>query len=89
MRRTVWRNFKRVKLLPPDESEGDIIMAELESAIKEVDLEKAPGDDITYEFLKHLGPEVKEMLLHVFKRYWKREDLPSACLSAVIKPLLK
>jgi ribonuclease HI len=90
LRRTVRRNFKRVKLLPPDESEGDITMAELESAIKEVDLEKAPGgDDITYEFLKHLGPNAKEMLLHMFNRCWKGEDLPSAWLSAIIKPLLK
>ena len=89
LRRTVRKNLKRKPLIP-ESSECDIKMEELERALKETDSNKAAGEDrIPYEFLTHLGPKAKLMLLTLYNKCWEGDELPRGWLSAVLKPLLK
>ena len=39
--------------------------------------------------IQHLGPKAKQMLLYLYNRVWRGEELPTAWRRAVIKPLLK
>ena len=51
---------------------------------------KASGDDdIPYEFIKNLGPVAREFLLHIYRKCWRGDGIPSKWTSAVIKTLLK
>ena len=89
LRKRLWKrlNEKEGEL---DESEQDIKMQELQRAIDESTNNKAAGeDDVPYEFLKHLGPKARNMLLHIYQRVWRGERIPRKWLTAVIKPLLK
>ena len=89
LRKRLWKrlNEKEGEL---DESEQDIKMQELQRAIDESANNKAAGeDDVPYEFLKHLGPKARNMLLHIYQRVWRGERIPRKWLTAVIKPLLK
>ena len=89
LRRTVRNRYKK----KPDTSEAsecDIKLEELERTINQTNLNKAAGEDrIPYEFLKHLGTKAKGMLLTLFNKCWKGDNLPRSWLTAILKPLLK
>ena len=73
-----------------DENEKRIKMEELDRVINNTKSNKAAGDDmVPYEFLKHLGPKAKEMLLCIYNKCWSGHDLPPQWLKATIRPLLK
>ena len=58
--------------------------------IKETSNNKAAGtDDIPYEMIKNLGPKALQMLLHIYRRCWRGEGLPTKWREATIKTLLK
>ena len=60
-----------------EESEQAFTMMEMERVIKEAKNNKAAGeDDIPYELVKHLGPEAKTLLLHLYNRCWDGEGIP-------------
>ena len=83
---------KRMKRKPQaaQESEQDFTWEELERTIEESKNNKAAGeDDIPYEFIKHLGPNAKQLLLHLYNRCWEGEGIPTKWRTAIIKPLLK
>ena len=92
------RRFKRevrrgMKLTIPRvayESEGELVIEELDRTIKGLKSGKAAGpDDIPNEFIKNLGPRAKRALLRLYNRVWAGEDIPSHWQRAIIKPLLK
>ena len=92
LRITVRKNFKNNKRsVITDPSEDKIKMQELERALKTTDFNRAAGEDqIPYEFLTHLGPKAKNMLLTLYNKCWyDNQELPRTWLSAVLKPLLK
>ena len=75
LRRAVRKEFKKVPVTP-DPSECDIKMEELERNLKQTNQNKAAGEDqIPYEFLKHLGPKAKRMLLCLYNKCWRENDL--------------
>ena len=89
IRKKCWKHMERENR-ELEESEKDINMQEMQRAIEEAANNKAAGeDDIPYEFLKHLGPKAREMLLHIYQRVWRGEEIPRKWLTAIIKPLLK
>ena len=92
LRRTVRKNFKNNRRPEiPDPSEDKIRMHELERALKATDSNKAAGEDqIPYEFLTHLGPKAKKMLLTLYNKCWyDNQEFPRTWQSAILKPLLK
>ena len=73
-----------------EESESDIRVEEMTKVIKETSNNKAAGtDDIPYEMIKNLGPKALQMLLHIYRRCWRGEGLPTKWREATIKTLLK
>jgi ribonuclease HI len=74
----------------PDDCYNKIFNTEeLEYAISRLDNKKAPGPDkIHTEFLKHLGPKAKKLLLAVINSSWTKE-IPSSWKDALITALLK
>ena len=89
LRKRLWKRLKE-KDGELDESEQDITLQEMQRAIEETANNKSAGeDDVPYEFLKHLGPKGRQMLLHIYQRVWRGERIPRKWLTAVIIPLLK
>ena len=73
-----------------EHSERDITAEEVMKVIKDASNNKAAGmDDIPYELIKRLGPQAMEMLVHIYQRCWRGEEIPRAWRCALIKPLLK
>ena len=91
MRKNIWKHMKTMKNRTDlEESEGEITMEEMERVINETNNNRAAGqDDIPYEFLQHLGPRAKEMLLYLYRKCWRGEGYPTMWRTASIKPLLK
>ena len=72
------------------ECERDLTMQEMTRAIGQTKANKAAGEDeIPYEFIRHLGPKAKELLLNIFQRCWDGDGIPTKWRTAIIKPLLK
>jgi hypothetical protein len=64
-------------------------LEELEFAISRLDNKKAPGaDQIHVEFLKHIGPKAKQILLTIINSSWT-DEIPCSWRDALIIPLLK
>jgi ribonuclease HI len=62
---------------------------ELNRALNKLKLKKSPGIDLIYpEFLKHLGIEGKQSLLHLCNLSWKG-NIPDAWKKAEVIPVLK
>ena len=73
-----------------EESECEITMGEMMQVINETSNNKASGgDDIPYEMIKNLGTKALEMLLHLYKRCWSGDGIPTKWREATIKTLLK
>ena len=65
-------------------------LQELEDGIRKLKTKKAPGaDGITNEFLKHLGPTAKILLLSIYNESWDSGLVPSTWKEAHIQPVLK
>ena len=65
------------KVSVSEESEQDLTMEELKRTINQAKKNKAAGeDDVPYEFLQHLGPTVKQLLLIMFNICWAGEEIP-------------
>ena len=91
VKRKIWDRLKtRTQSAPLQESEQDISLEEMNRAIAAAGNRKASGDDdIPYEFIKNLGPVAREFLLHIYRKCWRGDGIPSKWTSAVIKTLLK
>ena len=88
IRKALWNQKKVMRV--SEESEREIIMEEMTQVIGESSNNKASGsDDIPYEMIKQLGPKALEMLLHLYRRCWNGEGIPSKWRTATIKALLK
>ena len=78
LRRAVRKRMKR-KPQASQESEQNFTLEELERVIAEAKNNKAAGeDDVPYEFIKHLGPNAKQLLLQLYNRCWEGERLSSS-----------
>jgi len=89
VRKKIWRHTKK-RDSTLEESEQEITMQEMERVINEMNNNKAPGqDDIPYEFIRHLGPRAKGMLLHLYRKCWSGEGLPTKWRTSTIMPHLK
>lgn len=65
-------------------------MDELVKALKNTSTTKSPGpDSILPEILVHSGSSLKDVLLTMFNRFWKTEELPPDMINANICILLK
>ena len=89
VRKKIWRHAKRKDTIL-EESEKDISMEEMDRVIMAMSNNKAPGrDDIPYEFIRHLGPKAREMLLCLYRKCWSGEGLPTIWRTSSIMPQLK
>ena len=80
------------ELIRDEESERErmIEMTELELAIKRMRVGKAAGyDDISPEFIKYGGPEMKRRLLQIFNLVWENNETPREWNRNVIVPIHK
>ena len=72
------------------ENEQDITNHEMLRVIKEASNNKAAGrDDISYEFIKNLGPIAQGALLDLYQRVWIGKDIPNCWKMPAIKTMLK
>ena len=84
------RRYAKRKDTILEESEKDISMEEMDRVILAMGNNKAPGrDDIPYEFVRHLGPKAREMLLCLYRKCWSGEGLPTIWRTSTILPQLK
>ena len=100
----VWAEYYKIKFEtkendPPEETtEGgtteendeDIIMEELEEAIRNIKTGKAKGlDEIDPEMIKYLGHEGKKWLLNILRMIWSTGKLPNDWEQNMIIPIYK
>ena len=89
LRKKNWKGMKRATA-EVQEIEGVFSMTDLKRTIKDLKPGKAAGKDtIPNECIQNLGAKAREMLLHIYNRIWKGENIPYEWLKAVIRPLLK
>ena len=75
---------------PKDDLCTPIMMEELEKALKETKMGKAPGlDGISPEILKLGGPKLKACLLFLYNTCWQRQILPQDFEDAIIITIYK
>ena len=73
-----------------EESEQAFTLEDLKRVIDEAKNNKSAAEnEIPYEFLKNLGTQAKNVLLHLYNRCWDGEGIPTKWRMVIIKPLLK
>lgn len=72
------------------ELDNEITMEELESAIKSMSSEKAPGlDGLPAEVYKYSGQDIKVKLLDIIRECWRTENIPQEFKDALIVTIYK
>ena len=72
------------------ESESEITMEEVETAVKQMKVGKAAGmDELCVEMIKAAGPVGLQWLYRLFRCIWKEKLISSDCSKGVIIPIFK
>ena len=64
-------------------------LKELQKALKKCHDTAVGGDDIHYQFLKHLPLRSLDCLLSIFNHVWKTDILPESWKEAIVTPIPK
>jgi hypothetical protein len=72
------------------EGNDEISRMEVEEAIRDMKIGKAPGmDELSPEYIKYGGPKVKLYLWHLFKKVWSCNEIPKDWEKNIIIPIFK
>lgn len=80
----------RVTVTDEDNEESLFTMAEMETALHQVNKRSAPGKDgITWTMLQNLNEQNKQLLLQLLNDVWKSGSIPASMKHSVIQPIPK